>query len=48
MAKDVTGYNMVQLMVGSEGTLGIFTKRPGSPLSGKALPSGVIWVTTPR
>ena len=24
--KDVTGYNMVQLMVGSEGTLGIFTK----------------------
>lgn len=25
-AKDVTGYNIVQLMVGSEGTLGIFTK----------------------
>ena len=24
--KDVTGYNFVQLMVGSEGTLGIFTK----------------------
>lgn len=24
--KDVTGYNMLQLMVGSEGTLGIFTK----------------------
>ena len=24
--KDVTGYNMVHLMVGSEGTLGIFTK----------------------
>ncbi len=24
--KDVTGYNMIQLMVGSEGTLGIFTK----------------------
>ncbi len=24
--KDVTGYNMVQLMVGSEGTLGIFSK----------------------
>ncbi|MBW2429228.1 MAG: FAD-binding protein [Deltaproteobacteria bacterium] len=24
--KDVTGYSMVQLMVGSEGTLGIFTK----------------------
>jgi glycolate oxidase len=24
--KDVTGYNMVQLMIGSEGTLGIFTK----------------------
>ena len=24
--KDVTGYNMVQLLVGSEGTLGIFTK----------------------
>lgn len=24
--KDVTGYNMVQLMAGSEGTLGIFTK----------------------
>lgn len=24
--KDVAGYNMVQLMVGSEGTLGIFTK----------------------
>ncbi len=26
IVKDVTGYNMVQLMVGSEGTLGIFTK----------------------
>ncbi|MFA7231262.1 MAG: FAD-binding oxidoreductase [Victivallaceae bacterium] len=26
LLKDVTGYNMVQLMVGSEGTLGIFTK----------------------
>ena len=26
LIKDVTGYNMVQLMVGSEGTLGIFTK----------------------
>lgn len=24
--KDVTGYNMVQLMIGSEGTLGIFTQ----------------------
>jgi glycolate oxidase len=24
--KDVTGYNIVQLMVGSEGTLGVFTK----------------------
>ncbi len=24
--KDVTGYNMIQLMVGSEGTLGIFSK----------------------
>ncbi|MFI4912264.1 MAG: FAD-binding oxidoreductase [Sedimentisphaeraceae bacterium JB056] len=24
--KDVTGYNMIQLMTGSEGTLGIFTK----------------------
>lgn len=24
--KDVTGYNMLQLMVGSEGTLGVFTK----------------------
>jgi glycolate oxidase len=24
--KDVTGYNIIQLMVGSEGTLGIFTK----------------------
>ncbi|MDW7739376.1 MAG: FAD-linked oxidase C-terminal domain-containing protein [Bacillota bacterium] len=24
--KDVSGYNMVQLMIGSEGTLGIFTK----------------------
>lgn len=24
--KDVTGYNMVQLMIGSEGTLGIFSK----------------------
>jgi len=24
--KDVTGYNLIQLMVGSEGTLGIFTK----------------------
>jgi glycolate oxidase len=26
LVKDVTGYNMVKLMVGSEGTLGIFTK----------------------
>ena len=26
LLKDVTGYNMIQLMVGSEGTLGIFTK----------------------
>ncbi len=26
LIKDVTGYNMIQLMVGSEGTLGIFTK----------------------
>ena len=26
LLKDVTGYNMVQLMVGSEGTLGFFTK----------------------
>ncbi len=26
LIKDVSGYNMVQLMVGSEGTLGIFTK----------------------
>jgi len=26
LAKDVTGYNLIQLMVGSEGTLGIFTK----------------------
>ncbi|AQT69000.1 putative FAD-linked oxidoreductase [Anaerohalosphaera lusitana] len=26
LIKDVTGYNMIQLMVGSEGTLGVFTK----------------------
>lgn len=26
LLKDVTGYNLVQLMVGSEGTLGIFTR----------------------
>ena len=26
LVKDVTGYNLVQLLVGSEGTLGIFTK----------------------
>jgi len=26
LVKDVTGYNMIGLMVGSEGTLGIFTK----------------------
>ena len=26
LVKDVTGYNMIQLMVGSEGTLGVFTK----------------------
>ncbi|MCK5805051.1 MAG: FAD-binding protein [Lentisphaeria bacterium] len=26
LVKDVTGYNLLQLMVGSEGTLGIFTK----------------------
>ena len=26
LLKDVTGYSMVQLMVGSEGTLGVFTK----------------------
>jgi glycolate oxidase len=26
LLKDVSGYNMIQLMVGSEGTLGIFTK----------------------
>ena len=26
LVKDVTGYNIIQLMVGSEGTLGVFTK----------------------
>ncbi len=26
LVKDVTGYNFIQLMVGSEGTLGVFTK----------------------
>jgi glycolate oxidase len=26
LVKDVTGYNLIQLMIGSEGTLGIFTK----------------------
>jgi glycolate oxidase len=26
LVKDVTGYNLIQLLVGSEGTLGIFTK----------------------
>ncbi|MBW8034842.1 MAG: FAD-binding oxidoreductase, partial [Planctomycetes bacterium] len=26
LIKDVTGYNMIQLMTGSEGTLGVFTK----------------------
>jgi glycolate oxidase len=26
LIKDVTGYNLIQLMIGSEGTLGIFTK----------------------
>ena len=26
LVKDVSGYNMIQLMVGSEGTLGVFTK----------------------
>lgn len=26
LVKDVTGYNLIQLMVGSEGTLGIFTR----------------------
>jgi len=26
LVKDVTGYNLIQLMLGSEGTLGIFTK----------------------
>ena len=26
LVKDVTGYNLIRLMVGTEGTLGIFTK----------------------
>ena len=38
LAKDVTGYNIIGLMVGSEGTLGIFTKITlkllGLPLEG--------------